>query len=181
MKSNIFFNIERNIKFLDNSPKFYLYWAILSVVILGFFGIFPLGKVLISKINTLQELKKINVELEQKVKDLVTARNQLEDLNAYTPYLDAYLPKKIILQNYMIDFVSAASSSGFFVQRFNPQKETKEGLLVNITLEGDGDTYDLIREIESLGRVTRISNITVTNVKDRQQVVLEVLIFKSEL
>jgi len=155
-------NLNRLVTNETISYKIYLYWAAASVLLLGFFGIYPITRELFGKYETLKQMTKLNKDLSRKITDISNASEKMKLVETSIPYLNNYLPDNFDLQNYMVDFVTASGKAGYYVDIFMPM--THEGSVVEIfiSLFGEGDLVKLTENIENMNRVSEIQNITLS-------------------
>lgn len=155
-------NLSRSISNKDTLFRIYLYWAVLSVVFLGFFGIYPTAKAILNNLSIISEMKSVNTGLEKRLFDLLALKIKLDKVKNEIPLLDNYLPETFEIQNYMVDFVVASQEAGFNVQSFVPLQEESSSVYVNVELLGEGDVVGLIKNIEKLNRVTEVESVLLS-------------------
>jgi len=155
-------NFSRIVSNKDTLFRIYLYWAILSVVFLGIFGIYPTAKSILNDLSIISEMKSVNLGLERRLSDLFTLKMQLDKVKNEIPLLDYYLPETFEIQNYMVDFVVASQEAGFNVQSFVPVQEESSSVYVNVGLLGEGDVVELIKNIEELNRITEVESVLLS-------------------
>lgn len=175
---NKFSNILRYLKFLDKSSFFYFYIFIICILVFGMFGIIPLTSSIFEKITLLKNMNNALSSLNEKEKSLISASKDYEEIFPYIYYLDSYMPKDINLDDYIIGLNSVISINGFFLNRVHPEAAIKDNSLsVSINLDGYGNLNDLVKNIESLKRLTSISNLSVNQVKGRESIDITLQIF----
>jgi len=176
MKS--FGNIQRYIKFLDESPYFYFYVMLFCVVVFGFLGIIPLTSSIFKKSSALIEGNKVYQDLVKKEQSLKLASEELRSINPYIFYLEAYMPEDINLDDYLVSLTAVSANDGFDIRRLAPLGDVvNNSLAIQVSFDGYGKITDLVRDVEGLKRVTRITEVEVNRVKGKDRIDLLLQIF----
>ena len=171
-------NIKRKVEELSNSSIFYGIWAMVVMVAFLFFGIRPLQAAIREKFKLLGEMRDVNTALSTKVYNLEKVREDLDYSRSFISYFDASMPGSAELQNYMLDFVNAASRSGYILKSIYPMVGGF-GLSLSIesTLEGNGNPYELVKNLESLKRITKVERLSIERTETGDKVSLSVVIY----
>lgn len=156
-------------RFLSNeflALRLYQYWVLGTIVIFGFFGIYPSVRAIFQKVPLVYEMSKINRDLFSKATELSKLETVLEEVRSDAVFLHNYMPDNFDIQNYMVDFVISAAQTGFLVDRFIPMEKDNNITEVSVTLSGGGDLPTFVSLLEDMKRVTEISQLTYTIEKD---------------
>lgn len=142
------------------SYKLHLYWVVLSVLLMGVFGVFPLIKEIHNKYQIAKQMVKINKDLSAKFNELYNTSEKISLVEKDIVYLNNYLPEDFDLQNYMTDFVATSGKAGYYVGSFTPQKNDYSEVEIAVSLFGNGDLVKLTENLENMNRVSEIQNVT---------------------
>lgn len=155
-------NLTRLVTNEEVSYKIYLYWAALTVLLVGVFGIYPLTRALVGKYQISRQMTRLNKDLLKKINEISDASEKIKTVGSDVLYLNNYLPEDFDTQNYMIDFVTAAGKAGYYVDTFTPL--TQEGSVIEISagLSGEGNLVELTENLENMNRVSEIQNVGLT-------------------
>lgn len=166
---NIKANISRYLKFLDVSEFFTFYIFLFCVLILGIFGVIRLGSLAYKKIILLNEMNKTIISLNEKEKSLSNlSKNYDQDIKPLIPYLDAYMPTDINLDDYIVSLNSVVGIKGFFLKNVSPTEAGKDkSQEIVVSMEGYGEMKDLLKGVEELKRITQVTSIQITEIKGR--------------
>lgn len=145
------------------SQKMYLGWAAVAILLIGVFGILPVSRELLNKYTIIVQMTELNKALSKKIDDVSNASKEIELIAEDIIYLNSYLPEDFEIQNYMIDFITAAGVAGYYVDSFTPATESGGAIGIFVTLSGDGDLITLIKSIENLKRVSEIQDVNLSN------------------
>jgi|GEM_PF-1701651 len=171
-------NILRYLTYLKQSSFFYFYCLIFSFFVFGFGGILPLGINIFNKSKTITLAKTVITNFQKKEIEVETMKEDYAAIQPYLYFLDIYMPTDINVDDYLISLNAAAISNGFSVKRMAPVgQESNNSIVLNVGLEGYGNLADLIKDIEDLKRVTKITALEVTKVKGRDRIELSLQIF----
>lgn len=156
----IFSNLKRFIDYIENETGLYSYWVLASIVIFIFLGILPLSKKLFAQYTTFTQMKEYETALSNKEKELKEAASTLREINMYIPYLNLLMPQGFNVSDYMVQMSMAGSNNGFSLDSFSPNA-SKEGIKsFTLKFEGGGDLLNLVKEIESLTRITQVNSVS---------------------
>lgn len=132
------------------------------------------------KIQRYYDLKAYSVKLEESIKQLESLEKEVTQAEEYEAELEMILPDEDV-QNYLVDFVKAAASSGYIVKNFDITDSNENEAKIFISLSGSHvNIGKLITNIEGLKKLTFIETARV--VPDRSNttnVNLELLLRKS--
>lgn len=156
--------LKRRLTDREIAKKLYFFWFTASFLFILFFGIIPILGNLKEKIEIRNQMVDLNEVLTQNIKKLSQLEKDYERAERYLPYLSEYLPQDADVQNYLVDFTSALSRTGFSLNKFTVSES--DHLLIKVSLQGSGDEQRVIDEIENLKRVTNIEDISVSYQKD---------------
>lgn len=152
-------NLKRGLSNEALSVKLYIVWGILTLVIFGVFGFYPVLKNFISNIKLVEEMYQNNLSLKNKIKELEVAKEKLELIGEDAHILDTYMPNDFEAQTYMVNLSMIASESGYTLDKMSFGKSDASGVLLTIGISGRGNLEDLIKKIEFSGRLMEIQNI----------------------
>jgi Tfp pilus assembly protein PilO len=142
------------------------WWAFFAVVAFGLFGIRPLYYILKEKKELISEMEATNEALAKNIEDLKVIEYDLIEAGESLDYLNEYMPESFVPEDFLLDLSFAVSRVDYTVERYaayrRPTEENENELWVNVRIEGEGDTADLIRAIESLKRLTTVRNFRYT-------------------
>ncbi len=171
-------------RFLGNSGlrlQFYGAWALGVCIIFGGLGIGNLLNTTFQKLVVLNSMVETTNALERKRADIEEKKKTLEVARPYLQHLNYYMPDKVNMHLYMMDFVVAASSSGYTVKSFMPSKGLQKGEYEIIaTLEGFGEPGTLVASLEDLKRITDVKSIQYGTKFGNRQLIVKVSIFSEE-
>lgn len=157
-------NLTRLVTNEDVSYKTYLYWAAVTVLLVGVFGIYPFTRELIGKYQISRQMTKLNKDLLKKFNEVSDASEKIKMVGSDVLYLNNYLPEDFDTQNYMIDFVTAAGKAGYYVDTFTPLIQEGSVIEISVGLSGEGDLVKLTENLENMNRVSEIQNVGLTKV-----------------
>lgn len=141
------------------SVKLYIGWGIVTLIIFGFFGFYPVTKIFMTNISLLEDVYQNNLQLQKKIDDLVVARDKINDVGSDVDILDNFLPNDFEPQNYIVELSLLAGESGFSLDRvsFSDVKNSKVPMALSLT--GRGDVEDLVQKFEETGKLTEVQNL----------------------
>lgn len=184
------FNADKSVTNLNRSLgnssfllKVLTIWAVCTLLIVGFLGIYPQVKVLRKSAKTYKEMKEINQKLKNKIEDINKEYEKVEKNEKGIQFLDAYLPDDYGLQNYIVDLSLAAAKSGYLLTGLTVQGDSdlSADILAEATFEGDGNFGDLVKTVESLERISQVNELSFSNTSDeKKKVVLVINIYVLE-
>jgi Tfp pilus assembly protein PilO len=165
------------------NPTIYLkvlrIWAIASLVIFGFFGVYPQIKALSEGLKTYSEMKNINKLLKEKT-DLIRSESlKMEGHQNGIKILDTYLPDDYEVQNYIVDLSFASAKNGYALIGLTVESPTgySPGVIARANLNGSGGFKELVSTVESLKRISQVDELKFTDEKDEKKVTLLIDIF----
>jgi Tfp pilus assembly protein PilO len=134
------------------------------VIAFGFFGIRPLWSVLNQKSSLVTEMRSTNKNLSRNLGVLKDVHDDIERAGENLKYLEDYMPELPQVEDFLLDFVVAASSAGFSVDRFTPGAFSTGESLDNqygiaAKLKGKGDPVKLVNNVEELKRISFVDEI----------------------
>ena len=151
---------------IGNRAKFYIGLVFLSVILFVLLGIRPLALAAAENRKVLLELRKINVQLEQKITALETGAQQISDYSEHINILYTKIPQDVYLEEYLEEIVLATAKAGFVIQRFRQQDVTEEKIPLEIEFSGDiSNLPSLVLALEETSRFTVVRSIR-TNAQD---------------
>lgn len=160
----MFNSLKRKLSDKEESKKLYAIWFVLSFLFILFYGILPTRRNLKNKIEIQNQMGDLNDVMTENIKKLSQLEKDYEEAEKYVPYLNEYLPEDADVQNYLVDFTSALSRTGFSLNRFTVSGA--EHVLIKVEIQGFGEEQRLVDEIESLKRVTNIEDFSVSYQQD---------------
>lgn len=173
-------NISRLISNEYIAYKIYLVWLVMTLVLFGFFGIYPLSKSIFANYKLTREMVKTNSMLTKKIADITDAKEKMDRVSGFLNLLELYLPEEFSTQNYMVDFIFVAADGDYVVDRFTPLAQTPTIVDISVNLIGIGDFLKVINNLEALIRVTEIQNIRFTKNVEYNELTLTVRTFIME-
>jgi Tfp pilus assembly protein PilO len=163
---NLFESIKNSVKrILSNeaiSMRIYIYWGLLTIVVFGIFGFLPVSKIFFSNVKLLDQMYQSNLKLEKKIDDLKEAKTKLDIVGEDADILDKFLPSDFEPQTYMVEIASMAGQSGYSLDKVSFGKIENSKVSMNLGMSGKGNLKDLVKSIESSGRITEIENIKLS-------------------
>jgi Tfp pilus assembly protein PilO len=169
-----------------NNPAFLLKvlsrWAFLSLIVFGFFGIYPQVKILFNGISTFSEMKKINVLLKEKITAVRVESVKVEENQAGITALNSFLPDDYGVQNYVVDLSFATAKTGFVLTGLRVEWPTSysSGVKAGADLKGTGSFKNLVSTVESLKRISQVNELKFTNQNEEKNTSLLIDIFIPE-
>jgi hypothetical protein len=157
----LYSDLQRHLSNEEIAYKVYLYWAFIVVVFIGIFGIFLLLKTINSNLQLGREVKDTNIALREKIQEINEIKSSLDDIGDNVLFLDFFLPDRFELHVYMIDFVFLAGGSGFVVERFAPGNIQGNKVDLSVSIVGEGNLKELVRNLEMSNRISEITNLLV--------------------
>lgn len=159
--------IRRNYLMSMNLIRVVTWWALIVVLFFGFFGIRPLGKVIIDKLKLISEMKTLNESLEKNLVSISAASESLSSTGSNLVFLFAYVPKTPAIHDYLIELLDTASAAGFSIKTYTPfmpdsQSVENTKVQLSVKFEGNGDPVELVDKIEKLKRVTKVTDVKLT-------------------
>jgi Tfp pilus assembly protein PilO len=181
-------NVQKN-KYLKLLPDFKEEKArkfitlVLTLITLGFFGIFAIGPTLstISRLQKeLEDNRLVDTQLKQKISNLSILQQKYADLQGSLPDVYAAVPKtpeaaefmgqvEKIAQNNNVNVISMQT---FQVEAVSSSKVVKRysNFNFNLSLEGNYDHVDsFLKELSNMQRVVSVNTMSIANVYDRQK------------
>ena len=147
-----------------NKLKFYTGILLLSVAVLGFFGIRPEFMNLYKTINLKNDLTHKKVVLEEKQKNLKDYENVNNNFSGSINRLNLAMPESLDMENYLVSINQAANLNEMYINSFSTTYLEKNTISLDITLLGKTEKIEsLIKSIEELKRITKIVSIEVYN------------------
>ena len=135
---------------------------------------------MVANYKLVREMTKTNVMLRKKITDIADAKDKMDDISDFLKLLEIYLPDNFNIQNYIVDFVFSAGDADYVIDRFTPVKQDKGSVDIAVNLIGTGDPLKLIKNIESLIRVTEIQEVRFSKGVDFNELTLTVKTFIME-
>ncbi|MBW6441924.1 hypothetical protein K0B04_03435 [Patescibacteria group bacterium] len=157
-------------RFISNEAvavKIYIYWGLVTLLFFGFFGFYPVSKIFISNVKVLDEMYQNNLKLEKKIEELKIAKEKIDIVGDDFKILDQFLPDDFEPQTYMVELALLAGESGYSLDRISFGKIDKSRVSMTLGITGKGNLIDLVRSIETSGRITEIENIRLS-IGDRE-------------
>lgn len=158
--------------------RIYGVWALVSMVLFGFFAIGSLTFSMVRKVNLVKEMRSINYDLNVKLQSLNKLSEHLSEAEKYRSLLETTIPKELNTHSYMVSVMQQAAAAGFGVKNFISSDESMgQEIPIVVVLEGNGDLTTLISGLEALQRVTVIDSVTYEIQKDATKVSIILRIF----
>jgi len=158
--------------------KIYTFWALVCMVLFGFFAIGPLSFSMAKKVNLYKEMRTLNYGLNVKLQSLSKLSADIADAEKFEILLEATIPKELNTHSYMVLFMQQAAATGFSVENFMPSTDATGGEVpIVVILEGSGDLTGLISGLEGMQRVTVIDSVKYENHTDSTEATINLRIF----
>lgn len=163
----------------NRSYEVYTIYLLITVFLFGFYGVYPGIKNFLENRKVFSQLTQLKTSLEEKKAFLVATQSDLARVGKYKEPLNKIIPDDYEVQNYLIEFAVAASSSGFGLRSFTVGEISENYINILVTLDGPYIFLSrLVKNIESLSRFTEITSINVAFDKDKSVFVhLNLLIY----
>ncbi len=151
--------IKRILSNEELSAKIYIVWGILTLIVFGVFGFYPVSKIFVSNVKLLDDLYTSNLKLEKKIEELKLAKEKIDIVGDDIDVLDKFLPDEFVAQNYLVDFSVLASESGYSLDsvKFEEVKNSEVGIALN--LSGKGDLKSLVKNLEESRKLNEVVSI----------------------
>jgi Tfp pilus assembly protein PilO len=163
----------------ENNAKFYIGLVFIAIVLFVILGIRPLALTAAENRNVLLELGKINTLLKQKVQDLKTGAQQMNDYSDQIDILYTKMPENVYLEEYLKEVVLASAKAGFVIQRFRQQDATEGKIPIEIELNGEiSNLPRLVKALEGTSRFTVVRSIRTNAEENYTDVRVLVEIYK---
>jgi Tfp pilus assembly protein PilO len=151
-----------------NLPNQFIFYVVILLLYTCFFSVFmiyPSIKSIRALVLLREDLRMKQAAISENTQKFEIEEQKIKDLTAELSLLDAYFPKGTELNNYMVEFISAASVAGFSVDKINASPAAIEESLVSttvmISLQGSFEKIlDLVKAIENLKRITEINKLS---------------------
>jgi Tfp pilus assembly protein PilO len=169
--------------------RVYMILAIVSVLIIGYFGIFRLFKIVQTKRALEKQLVEINTSLESNLAQFARLENDILSSSGLLDNISVFMPSTFSTEEYVVQLSEAVSGSGFILRRVTAtESDTKEGgrfVILSAKVDGPGNPVDLVTSIERLKRITRVTGMNYTlnthsSVKGDGDVTINLEIYKAE-
>jgi len=162
----------------DHHVRFYGVLLLIAILIFVVFGIRPTLISYAQDSALRSQLKQINNSMEQKLKDLKTAEEDMRITQDNIDLLYNKLPKSNDLQNFLKEFVFASSKSGFITDKLRISSIDQDSFLISITLKGSvANLPYLIKDVENLERINNIDEIETLSAEDEMFTRLKIKIY----
>jgi hypothetical protein len=135
----------------------YTILILVTIFLFDLYGIYTLIKVTKNRHTTLQKLDKLNNDLEYKRDRTDILKKKLEESQLYLDMLENVVPKKPLVENYMVDLVGIAAKHGFKQERLQKRRTVDNYVEVRVFLKGQRDQF--VPFIQSLEKTDRLSVI----------------------
>lgn len=156
----------------------YVLLLFITIFVYGMFGLFSLYKVTREKINTINNLKNLNSRLSYKVDDMLAMRDTLQQVRYYTQNLERAITTSAKLEDYIVSLSNAAGGAGF--SQKNLYKQAAKGGEIDLLVRFQGSSNQLlplIKAVENLHRLTKITGINYNIREDTAMVELRLKIY----
>jgi hypothetical protein len=159
--------------------NFYFCWAFLSIILLGALGIVPFVLHIVSTFKLVNDIKQTETRIERNTYALQGERTLIADNSNVVSILDTSIPQNIDIQNFMLDFVSVASTGGYNVTFLAPDTvNIKDGVIpVSVKVSGTGTPADLLKSLSQLKRLCNIKEFNADAVGGGYEIALQVDIY----
>lgn len=139
--------------------KVYIVWGVLSLVVFGFFGFYPVMKNFVSNVKLVEEMYQNNLSLKNKIEELKVAKEKIEIVGSDLEILDKYLPNDFEAQTYLVNLSILVSESGYTLDKMSFGKDRGGDTSLTLGISGKGNMNELVNKIESSGRLMEIQSI----------------------
>jgi len=139
--------------------KVYIVWGAASLILFGFFGFYPVAKNFISNVKLVEEMYQNNLSLKKKIEELKEAKGKIEIVGSDVDILDRYLPNDFEAQTYLVDLSMLAGDAGYTLDKISFGKEKGGENSLTLGISGKGNLNELVKKIESSGRLMEIQSI----------------------
>ncbi len=149
-----------------------------TLVIYGFFGVYPLIRVTERKFNTLNELTDLNRRLLKKKANINDTKEALEKARFYTNELESAIPLRPEVEDFMVSLVGEAGSDGYRQRNFYIQDVLDGEVTLRAKLRGSAGQFTfLIADIETMDRLTKINSFRYSLREDTASVEVNLMIY----
>ena len=185
---NKYFGVKRRFEDRAFVNRIYLWLAAISVLVLGYFGVFNLFNLVQSKRMLEKRLIEINTLLESNVTNFSQLKTGVLANASLLDNINVYMPATPSTEKHITQLSEAVSKAGFVLRNATASVSsgTERGDLISIMarVDGPGDPVDLVNRIERLKRITRINAMTYTlnthsSVKGHAVITLDLEIYKA--
>lgn len=139
--------------------KVYIVWGAASLIIFGFFGFYPVLKNFISNVKLVDEMYQNNLSLKNKIGELKEAKEKIEIVGSDVDILDKYLPNDFEAQTYLVDISMLVGDAGYTLDKISFGKAMSGENSLTLGISGKGNMNELVKKIESSGRLMEIQSI----------------------
>lgn len=140
--------------------RLYLIWLLITLVLIGFFGIGTLVPNILKRAVLLSDMLQTNAKLSANISALTTTKITIEDNAPGVSNLYRAVSPNSNTQNYLVDYFNMATISGFSGSRFNTvTSDTPGNVDIIAEVTGDGSIIDFIRRLEGLSRITNVKSV----------------------
>lgn len=163
------------------SSRIYLLLLLLTILLYGLAGIFPLTGIIVKKVTVQKELEELNTSLADKLDRLSGLEGILNKADEYTGYLGEAIPTKPNEQVFITKMASLAGRCGFKQRGVTFQVSENGELKTNIRYEGMFSQIPyLVGEIEKMPRVAKITKFDYSLHEGVANVNVELTIYYAE-
>ena len=166
-KEEIINFIKRTLSNEALSVRIYIVWGILTLLVFGIFGLYPVSKIFVSNVKLLDDLYTNNLKLEKKIEDLKSAKEKVDIVGEDADILDNFLPDEFLAQNYLVDFSLLAGEAGYALDGVKFEEVEGSEVVVSLNLSGKGDLKYFVKSLEESRRLNEIIDIKYS-VRDRE-------------
>jgi Tfp pilus assembly protein PilO len=143
--------------------RVYTLLALLSLFFAGYFGIFKMFKQIQEKRALEKQLTEVNTSLENNIAEFNRLQNDILSATGLVDEISLYMPSTFSTEEYVVQLSEAVSKSGFILRRVtSSESSNNEGggnfVIVTAKADGPGDPVDLVKGIERLKRITRVTS-----------------------
>src|SRR3989304_3125351 len=158
--------------------RIYTVWALVCMVLFGFFAIGPLAFSMGKKVTLYKEMRALNYGLNVKLQSLSELSADVSGAERFGPILEATVPKELNKHSYMVLFMQQAAASGFSVKNFVSSAESEGGEVpIVVILEGTGELSGSISALEGMQRVTVVDSVKYEKLTDSAEATVNLRIF----
>ncbi len=178
-------------RFEDTQFVYHLYTLLflVAVFVLGYFGIYKSFTVLRQRQALIGDLKSINTSLQANIDTFQKLENDVLTTYNITKDISSFMPDTYSVEEYVLQLNGAIASSGFIMRRSTSYETSSDTLgsflTLSVKVDGPGNPVDLVKNIEKLKRITKITAVNYTlnthsSVKGDGDATLELEIFKTQ-
>lgn len=162
--------------------KFFVALTLSLLLVFMLFGIAPASKALIQNLSYKKGLESLSLAMEDKIRELEGAKENLETLGGALENLYGKIPTESGVEDYLKEFVIIAAKNGFVVEKIIFEKRSENETSLETYLSGgQANLTKLTDGIKNLDRMTVAETAGYqTNGKGEEAVRLKIKIYHME-